>query len=93
MNEPFTYEIRTEGDNLFVTIIKADGSTFVLGDEADSSRSSERVVAADSSIRTLGYNVDDEYMYFKLGTYTQNNTGDEEDYDQVTVYSFENTHN
>ena len=40
-----------------------------------------------------GYNVSDEYMYFKLGAYTQNNTGEGRDYDQVTVYSFQNLHN
>jgi poly(beta-D-mannuronate) lyase len=93
LNEPFSYEIRTVGDRLFVTITKADGTEYSLGDDIDSARSSERNVSNDGSIRALGYNLSDEYMYFKVGAYTQNNTGNSNDYDQVTVYSIDNTHN
>ncbi|TDF39318.1 hypothetical protein EYS14_07285 [Alteromonadaceae bacterium M269] len=93
LNEPFSYEIRTVGDKLFVTITKADGTEYSLGDDIDSARSSERNVSSDGSIRMLGYNTSDEYMYFKVGTYTQNNTGNGNDYDQVTVYSIDNRHN
>jgi len=50
-----------------------------------------------------GYDLADEWMYFKAGAYSQNNTdvatdrtdgrgADSEDYDQVTFYRLENTH-
>ncbi len=93
LNEPFTYEIRAEGDNIFVTITKADGTVFNLGDEVDSRNPSERQISDNGSIQALGYNIGSEYMYFKVGAYTQNNSGDPDDYDQVTVYSIDNTHN
>jgi poly(beta-D-mannuronate) lyase len=31
-------------------------------------------------------------MYFKAGIYTQNDSGDAEDYDQAPFYSLENEH-
>jgi hypothetical protein len=31
-------------------------------------------------------------MYFKAGAYSQNKTGAGEDFDQVTFYALENTH-
>ena len=36
--------------------------------------------------------VGDEWMYFKAGLYTQNNTGDPEDADIATFYRLSNTH-
>jgi poly(beta-D-mannuronate) lyase len=39
-----------------------------------------------------GYDVEDDYMYFKAGLYTQNHTGEPDDYDQATFYALENTH-
>jgi len=34
----------------------------------------------------------DEWMYFKAGLYTQNNTGDDDDTDIATFYRLSNTH-
>ena len=39
-----------------------------------------------------GYDRLDEWMYFKAGAYTQNNTGDDDDRDVVTFYRLSNTH-
>ena len=36
--------------------------------------------------------VPEEWMYFKAGAYTLNNTGDGTDFDQVTFYELENSH-
>ena len=43
--------------------------------------------------QSSGYDVPDEWMYFKAGAYTQNNTGNETDFDQVTFYELETSHN
>ena len=39
-----------------------------------------------------GYDRSDEWMYFRAGSYSQNNTADSDDFDQVTIYSITNTH-
>jgi poly(beta-D-mannuronate) lyase len=39
-----------------------------------------------------GYHLSNQYMYFKLGVYNQNNTGDDGDFVQATFYHFDNTH-
>jgi len=76
LGEVFTYEIKAEGDDLTVTIIR-DGKDDVTG----------YVDMSDS-----GYDESDQYMYFKAGLYTQNNTGEDDDYDQATFYSIETSH-
>lgn len=40
----------------------------------------------------LGYDRSDEWMYFKAGAYTQNNTGDGDDGDIITFYRLEASH-
>jgi poly(beta-D-mannuronate) lyase len=42
--------------------------------------------------RNSGYDVPEEWMYFKAGAYSQNKTGEGEDFDEVTFYALENTH-
>lgn len=88
LNEPFAYEIRAVGEKLYVTITKADGTvlTPLDGDNDDG------LVNEDGSVDMLGYGIEDDYMYFKLGIYTGNSTGDDADYDQATFYSFDNIH-
>jgi hypothetical protein len=88
LNEPFAYEIRAVGEKLYVTITKADGTvlTPLDGDNDDG------LVNEDGSVDMVGYGIADDYMYFKLGIYTGNSTGDDTDYDQVTFYSFDNIH-
>ncbi len=39
-----------------------------------------------------GYDIADEYMYFKAGVYNQNNTGNDSDYVQATFYSLVVSH-
>ena len=39
-----------------------------------------------------GYDRADEWMYFKAGVYTQNNTGEAGDSDIATFYRLSNTH-
>jgi len=39
-----------------------------------------------------GFNVGGQYMYFKAGLYHLNNSGDANDYAQVTFYALEKTH-
>ena len=39
-----------------------------------------------------GYDRADEWMYFRAGSYSQNNTANSDDFDQVTIYSINNTH-
>ena len=39
-----------------------------------------------------GYELVDEWMYFKAGAYSQNNTGWANDFDQVRFYRLENSH-
>ena len=42
--------------------------------------------------RNSGYDRADEWMYFRAGAYTQNNSGDLTDFDRATFYRVENTH-
>ncbi len=76
LNEKFTYEVRVVGNNLSVTIIR-DG-------RPDITRSID--------MSGNGYDVDGQYMYFKAGLYNQNQSGDADDYAEVTFYELENTH-
>ena len=39
-----------------------------------------------------GYGVENDFMYFKAGAYNQNDTGEPEDYAQVTFYELQATH-
>lgn len=76
LDEKFGYEIEVVGNTLRVTISR-DGKPDV-------------VQAVDMS--GSGYDVSDQYQYFKAGAYNQNNTGDGSDYVQVTFYRLENSH-
>lgn len=76
LNEVFSYEIDVTGNTLTVKILR-DGKATIT-EEVDMSNS--------------GYDVSDDYMYFKAGVYNQNNTGDSDDYVQVTFYALDVTH-
>ncbi|WP_286269417.1 polysaccharide lyase family 7 protein [Thalassotalea hakodatensis] len=77
LNEKFSYTIEVQGNNLNVTVIKSDGTEF--HQHVDMSQS--------------GYDVGNQYMYFKAGVYNQNNSGDPHDYVQATFYQIDNHHN
>ena len=87
LDEIFSYEISTEGvvegdkiiPYLHVKIIKEDG-TEIIADPFDMSAS--------------GFSVDDEFMFFKAGAYTGNNSSPypERDFDMVTFYKLDYEH-
>ncbi|MFD2164814.1 polysaccharide lyase family 7 protein [Thalassotalea euphylliae] len=76
LNERFSYRISVDANVLTVAITKADGSE--VSEQVDMSAS--------------GYDQGGQYMYFKAGTYNQNNSGDRHDYVQATFYRIENSH-
>ena len=51
------------------------------------------VIKKTVNIRTSGYKVREEYLYFKAGVYNQNKSGDPKDYAQATFYELSNSHN
>ena len=76
LDEKFTYEIETRGNMLHVTISQ-DGNT----------RAQQTIDMSDS-----GYDVYDDFMYFKAGVYNQNDSGDPDDFVQATFYELETSH-
>ena len=76
LDEVFSYIIDAEGDDLTVTLI----------------REGKPDIVRDFDMSNSGYDQSDQYMYFKAGAYTQNNTGDPDDFDEVTFYSLETSH-
>ena len=83
LDEIWSYEIIAEG-NLLTTIIR-------IGD-LEGVELGRAVIDMSAS----GYDVADDFMYFKAGAYNQNNTddgGDPNDFAQATFYVLENTHN
>jgi len=81
LDELFSYEIINEDEDVIVNIRRGDQNAPIIA---------SRVV--DMNVLNSGYDRSDEWMYFKAGAYTQNNTGDPEDTDIVTFYHLENTH-
>ena len=76
LNEKFSYEIKASGNDLTVTISQ-----------------SGKVLAQETiDMSASGYDVANDYMYFKAGVYNQNKLGDPEDYVQATFYELENIH-
>lgn len=82
LDDIWSYEILVVGNQLTVIIRNDDLDGVELG-------------RADIDMSASGYDVDDDFMYFKAGAYNQNNTeddGDPEDFAQVTFYALENSH-
>ncbi len=87
LDEVFSYEIEvkgvTEGDKvipmLHVKIIRDDGT---------------EVVAEPFDMRDSGFSIEDEFMFFKAGAYSQNNTSPEPetDFDKVIFYKLDYSH-
>ena len=87
LDEVFSYEIEVkgvpEGDAiipmLYVKIIRDDGS---------------EVVAEPFDMRDSGFSIEDEFMFFKAGAYTQNNSSPDPDmdFDRVTFFALEYEH-
>lgn len=77
LGQKFSYEILTQGNSLNVTILDEQGQT---------------LAQADIDMSGSGYDIADDYMYFKAGVYNQNNTGDPQDFVQATFYELEVSH-
>ena len=81
LDEIFSYEITQRDARIDVVLRRGDSTGPIIGH-----------TYVDMRQRNSGYDIPTEWMYFKAGAYTQNNTGDATDFDQVTFYSLENTH-
>ncbi|RVU86675.1 hypothetical protein EOL70_02685 [Leucothrix sargassi] len=81
LGELFSYEIINEGATIEVILREGDRDGPIIGQ-----------ASIDMNEENSGYDRADEWMYFKAGAYTQNNTGDADDYDEVAIYRLENTH-
>ena len=83
LGELFSYEIENRNEDIIVTIYRGDFESVI--DE----------VTIDLNQIQGGYDVSDDWMYFKAGAYTQNSInddGDEGDRDIVTFYRLEVEH-
>ena len=82
LDEIFSYEIapvRTRVSMLFCGAVTAAGP--IIGHNY-----------VDMREQNSGYDVPEEWMFFKAGAYSQNRTGDGADFDQVTFYALEKSH-
>lgn len=76
LDEKFSYVIDVKGHRLSVEV-------FVAG---------ERRGYTEVDMSQSGYDVSDDYMYFKAGVYNQNNTGNADDFVQATFYRLSTSH-
>lgn len=76
LDEPFSYVIDARGHILNVRILK----------------DKETLAEHSFDMTDSGYDVAQDYMYFKAGVYNQNNSGDPADYVQATFYALKNDH-
>ncbi len=81
LDEIFSYEITQRGARIDVILRRGDQAGPIIGHSY-----------VDMREQNSGYDVPDEWMYFKAGAYMQNSTGDDADFDQVTFYELVNTH-
>lgn len=81
LDDVFSYEITQQDARIDVVVRRGDRSGPIIGHNY-----------VDMRQQNSGYDVANEWMYFKAGAYSQNNTGDGDDFDQVTFYDLENSH-
>jgi poly(beta-D-mannuronate) lyase len=81
LDELFSYQIINEGSEIEIVIRRGDANGTEIGR-----------TSFDMDDLNSGYDRDDEWMYFKAGAYTQNNTGNDSDGDIITFYRLSNTH-
>ena len=81
LNELFSYEIIQDGSRIDVIVRRGDQDGEIIGHNF-----------VDMDDRNSGYDLEDEWMYFRAGAYTQNDSGDLTDFDRITFYRIENTH-
>ncbi|MEL6544200.1 MAG: polysaccharide lyase family 7 protein, partial [Myxococcota bacterium] len=76
LDEKFSYVIDAKGNRLTVSILQGD-----------------KLLAKKTVDMThSGYDVYNEYLYFKAGVYIQDSTGEPDDYAQATFYELEYEH-
>lgn len=76
LNEKFTYKIKVIGNEMWVTL----------------SREGKKDIVKYVDMSTSGYDEGGQYQYFKAGIYHVNNSGDGNDYAQVTFYELNVSH-
>ncbi|WP_299324252.1 polysaccharide lyase family 7 protein [uncultured Maribacter sp.] len=81
LDELFSYEIVNDNEDIIVRVRRGDMDGPIIAE-----------TTVDMNSLNSGYNLADEWMYFKAGVYTQNNTGNDDDSDIVTFYRLNNTH-
>ncbi|MEO1575312.1 MAG: polysaccharide lyase family 7 protein, partial [Pseudomonadota bacterium] len=81
LDEIFSYDILQQDARIDVVLRRGDSTGPIIGH-----------AFVDMRARNSGYDVAHEWMYFKAGAYSQNNTGDGADFDQVTFYALANSH-
>jgi len=81
LDELFSYEIINDNELITVRIRRGDINEPIIAE-----------TTVDMNSLNSGYDRSDEWMYFKAGAYTQNDTGDADDSDIVTFYRLNNTH-
>ena len=96
LGELLSYEIINRGSDITVNIIRGDRDGEVVATVTVDMETVRRgdIVGSGYDRPELddGDEVGDEWMYFKAGAYTQNNTGDDDDTDVITFYRLSNTH-
>jgi poly(beta-D-mannuronate) lyase len=75
LGEVFSYEIDQRGARIDVIIRRGDLNGPIIGYNY-----------VDMNERGSGYDIIEEWNYFKAGAYSQNNTGDGDDFSKVTFY-------
>ncbi len=88
LGEIFSYEINQQGPRIDVLIRRGDLSGPIIGHQF-----------VDMNEENSGYDVVEEWNYFKAGAYSQNNTGESgdtngvgSDFDLLTFYLLNNAH-
>jgi len=85
LGELFSYEVNNVGADIEIIIRRGDRDGPII---AEYTIDMNTINNGGSS----GYAVAEEWNYFKAGAYTQNNTGNANDFDQVRFYRLENSH-
>lgn len=76
LGETFTYNVNVIGHSMDVTITKANGDVFTRNIDMTNS----------------GYDIEDDFMYFKVGVYHLNDSANDGEFAQITLYELENKH-
>ena len=81
----FSYEVNQSGSELEIIIRRGDRDGPIIGELTID-------MLTVNNGGSSGYDVAEEWMYFKAGAYSQNNTGWANDFDQARFYRLENSH-